>query len=143
MPSIPATRRASSASRTEQQPCLFFPPEVSHAPPAGPAVSTPFGDPRRRKAPITSYPSRSSSAAATELSTPPLIATTTFLRTFSIGFPAGRIIRRRPAGRARESYVEEPLKRDFDPRKPRRAPHSRRLSRTCLRDSFARAASRE
>src|SRR2546423_1314717 len=31
--------------------------------------------------PTTSYPSRSSSAAATELSTPPLIATTTFLRT--------------------------------------------------------------
>ena len=30
------------------------------------------------KTPRTSYPSRSSSAAATELSTPPLIATTTF-----------------------------------------------------------------
>src|SRR3954462_14990677 len=84
MSSIPATRRASAASRTEQQPCLFLPPpSVSHDSAAAPCAacpSTPLGDPSRMNTPSTSYPSRSNRAAATELSTPPLIATTTFLR---------------------------------------------------------------
>src|SRR5689334_20894614 len=74
---MPATRRASAASRTEQHPCLFL-PEVSQTSPPCASGSTPLGVPNRMKAPTTSYPSRSKSAAATELSTPPLIATTTF-----------------------------------------------------------------
>src|SRR5690349_2653619 len=77
MPRSPATRRASAASSTEQHPCLFFPDESQES---ACGASTPCGEPRRMKTPITSYPSRSKSAAATELSTPPLIATTTFLR---------------------------------------------------------------
>src|SRR4051812_31535923 len=96
MPSNPATRRASAASRTEQQPCLFFPLLLPPAggdrlsgPPGGfvsqcsppcTGPSTPLGEPSRRNAPITSYPWRSSSAAATELSTPPLMARSTFFR---------------------------------------------------------------
>src|SRR6187549_1185521 len=92
MPSSPATRRASAASRTEQQPCLFFPPAggdrlsglpggfVSQCSPPCTGPSTPLGEPSRRNAPITSYPWRSSSAAATELSTPPLMARRTFFR---------------------------------------------------------------
>ena len=47
----------------------------------------PSGDPSRMNTPITSYPSRSSSAAATELSTPPLIASTTFFRPPAIDLP--------------------------------------------------------
>src|SRR5438445_2702539 len=87
MSSTAATRRASTASSTEQQPCLGFElewedvPDEAGTPRSGSALSTPSGDPSRMNTPSTSYPSRSSSAAATELSTPPLIATTTFLRT--------------------------------------------------------------
>ena len=44
------------------------------------AAPRPAGVPSRMNTPITSYPSRSNSAAATELSTPPLMATTTFFR---------------------------------------------------------------
>src|SRR5688500_13716137 len=77
MSSTAATRRASAASSTEQHPCLLF-PLGSHDSAA--AASTPSGVPSRMNTPTTSYPPRCSSAAATELSTPPLIATTTFPR---------------------------------------------------------------
>ena len=82
-----ATRRASYASKTEQHPCLDFPGGSRKAPdtpaeagaPTSPSIfSTPSGEPKRMNTPNTSYPSRSSSAAATELSTPPLMAQTTF-----------------------------------------------------------------
>src|SRR5574341_2390717 len=63
MPSLPATRRASAASCGEQQ------PRESEA--GSPAR------PRQRKTPVTSCPASRSSAAATEESTPPLIATRT------------------------------------------------------------------
>src|SRR5687767_9353624 len=101
MPSSPATRRASAASSTEQQPCLLFPapgapepsPATSQDSGAASVASTPFGEPSRMNTPITSYPWRSSSAAATELSTPPLMATTTFLRGGAIAGPGDRMIR--------------------------------------------------
>src|SRR5579871_1234077 len=100
MPSMPATRRASAASSTEQHPCLFFPPDVSQL--TSSAVSTPLGEPRRINTPTTSYPSRSKSAAATELSTPPLMATTTFLREAEITVDDGMTVGR---GRQRESFA--------------------------------------
>src|SRR4051812_16023612 len=108
MSSICATRRASPASRTEQQPCLcdlgaaLNDGEVAPAE-AGPPRErlraslasltsqtssfscTPSGVPRRMKQPMTSYPSRFNNAAATELSTPPDMATTTFLPEDDIG----------------------------------------------------------
>src|SRR5439155_25167408 len=84
---MPATRRASAASSTEQQPCLFFAADGSQL--SG-SASTPLGEPRRRNAPTTSYPWRSNSAAATELSTPPPIATTTFSRKRAIGVIVGQ-----------------------------------------------------
>src|SRR5271156_60799 len=62
MPSTWATRRASSTSATEQHP-------ESEAPPQSLSV-----------APTTSWPTSIKSPAATEESTPPLIATRTFMR---------------------------------------------------------------
>src|ERR1700677_2072211 len=60
MPRVWATRRASSTSATEQHP-------ESDAPPQSLSV-----------APVTSWPASIKRAAATEESTPPLIATRTF-----------------------------------------------------------------
>ena len=60
MPSCWATRRASSTSATLQQPVSLSPPHS------------------RIVTPTTSWPSRASSAAATDESTPPLMATSTF-----------------------------------------------------------------
>src|SRR2546423_850026 len=91
MPSNPATRRASAASRTEQQPCLLL-PEVSQSVDEANAAAnvpvasdsacppTPSGVPSRMNTPTTSYPSRNNSAAATDESTPPDMATTTLGR---------------------------------------------------------------
>ena len=62
MSSCWATRRASSTSATLQQPVSLSPPH------------------RRIVTPTTSCPSRASSAAATDESTPPLMATITFTR---------------------------------------------------------------
>src|ERR1700687_4751169 len=59
MPSVAATRRASRKSSSEQQPLPVASPQ------------------RRIETPITSYPASTSKAAATELSTPPLMPTTT------------------------------------------------------------------
>src|SRR6185503_16286920 len=91
-----------AASRTEQHPCLLLPPAASDAGDAADASisqcslswweSTPCGEPSRMKAPITSYPSRSSSAAATELSTPPLMATTTFFFATAIRVEASALV---------------------------------------------------
>ena len=67
------------------------------------AASTPLGDPSRMNTPITSYPSRSSSAAATELSTPPLIATTTFFRG---AFTAVNLEARAAGGTMRENGAD-------------------------------------
>ena len=61
-----ATRLASSTSLTEQQPVSLSPPH------------------KRMVTPTTSWPSRRSSAAATDESTPPDIATSTFIDTKTI-----------------------------------------------------------
>ena len=74
MPSCWATRRASSTSDTEQQP-------VSLSPPHSFIVT-----------PTTSWPARCSSNAATDESTPPLMAHITFTTTLAID--AGAIRRR-------------------------------------------------
>ena len=63
MSSCWATRRASSTSDTLQQPVSLSPPHS------------------RIVTPTTSWPSPASSAAATDESTPPLIATITFMTT--------------------------------------------------------------
>ena len=69
MSSCWATRRASSTSDTLQQPVSLSPPHS------------------RIVTPTTSWPSRASSAAATDESTPPLMATITFMTGV---MPAGR-----------------------------------------------------
>src|SRR5579875_506699 len=66
-----ATRRASSTASREQH--LFW---TTRSTPSSSASMTPGSDQRRNMIPITSCPCSFSSAAATELSTPPLIATT-------------------------------------------------------------------
>src|SRR5579883_1189682 len=67
--SLRATRRASSTASSEQH--LFCTTRSSPS-----SSMTPGSDHRRSIMPITSCPCSFSSAAATELSTPPLIATT-------------------------------------------------------------------
>src|SRR6266487_446286 len=69
MSSLRATRLASSTASREQH--LFC---TTRSTPS--SSVTPGSDHRRSIMPITSWPSSLSSAAATELSTPPLIATT-------------------------------------------------------------------
>src|SRR6185436_18471795 len=80
-----ATRAASAESPTLQHPCL---PDAAF----GPAAT-----PLRRKTPVTSWPASASSAAATELSTPPLMATTTRMARGSI----------HPRSAAREDLVQD------------------------------------
>jgi len=66
MSSLSATRRASPASIAEQHPFLL-----------SRRASSCVCAPVRMNSPITSYPCRFSSTADAELSTPPLIASTT------------------------------------------------------------------
>ena len=69
--------RMRAASFTLQHPCLRdcgLLRSTLHA--SSSVASTPSGEPSRRKAPMTSWPCRFNSAVATELSTPPDIATT-------------------------------------------------------------------
>ena len=75
MSSCWATRRASSTSAIEQQP-------VSLAPPHSRIVS-----------PTTSWPACSSSSAATDESTPPLIAQSTFIGCVALRRPPRRVAR--------------------------------------------------
>src|SRR3954447_817519 len=87
MSSLSATRRASSASLAEQQPCLWFARElkIGSRKSAGPsaAQASCASSPCRMKTPITSWPASLSSQAATLESTPPDIART--MRDITVG----------------------------------------------------------
>src|SRR5262245_4809014 len=80
MSSLSATRRASSASLAEQQPCLWSARglKIGSWNPDGPstAQASCASSPCRMNAPITSWPASLSSQAATLESTPPDIART-------------------------------------------------------------------
>src|SRR3954452_13034653 len=80
MSSLSATRRASSASLAEQQPCLWFARglKIGSRKSAGPSAAhaSCASSPCRMKTPITSWPASLRSQAATLESTPPDIART-------------------------------------------------------------------
>src|SRR5512141_2312843 len=107
MPSWPATRRASSAASSEQQ--LFLNSEYESATSC-----------RRIHTPTTSWPWRWSSAAATDESTPPDIATRT------------RLMRRRTSGARRRRALASPPRRPVRSRAwPLRPPPRREARASC------------
>src|SRR5258708_5891622 len=72
-----ATRRASAASLALQHPCLWL-LAVTMGSAAGPVAQVDSAvAPERMKRPMTSYPASRRRYAEAELSTPPLIASTT------------------------------------------------------------------